>query len=237
MAASASPAPVATTAPSPTLLNGYVYFDSQYADTISNLTVRHDFAAGTTVVPYAAFIVDYDTRSTASQPQIYNDDAAVANAGAYAYLDRDGYASLFAAGGYSFGLRGRASYPETRYGFTYDRDYGSAWESDLPHVTLSAYLTAYSRYAGNVLEESSASIDSRLSRRLRAVAGTNFDFDTHREYGNNYAELFGGLLWPVSPNTGFQTIGVYGRYLSRGIGAPVNPYYSTIRVEFDVNGP
>lgn len=233
----ASPSPVPLEAAAPKAagsVGGYVYYDSQYDDTISNLTLRHDFTAESTIVPYAALMVDYDTRSTAREPEIYNDDAAVANAGAYAYLDKDAYASLFAAAGYSFGLRGRQSYPESRYGFAYYRSYGSSWASDLPHALISAYLTAYSRYAGNVLEESSASIDARLTPRLRALAGADFNFDTHREYGNDYTELFGGLLFPVSPNAGLQTIGAYGRYLPRGVDAPQNPYYTTIRVQFNV---
>jgi len=213
-----------------------VYYDSQYDDTISNLTLRHDFVSDTAVVPYAAFILDYDTRSTAAEPEIYNDDAAITNLGAYAYVDKDAYASVFAAGGYSFGLRGRQSYPESRYGFAYYRSYGSSWESNLPHVMTYAYVTDYSRYAGNVLEESSASIDARLSPRLRALAGGDFNFDTHREYGNNYTELFGGLLFPVSPNAGLQTVGAYGRYLPRGVDAPENLYYTTIRVQFNAYG-
>lgn len=237
IAASPTPSPAATTSSQASLsVGGYVYYDSQYDDTISNLTVRRDFTGDTSIVPYAAFMVDYDTRSTAAEPEIYNDDAAIANLGAYAYLDAGGYASMFAAGGYSFGLRGRHSYPEVRYGFAYYRNYGSSWESALPHATASAYLTAYSRYAGNVLEESSASIDARLTPGLRALAGADFNFDAHREYGNNYTEAFGGLLFPVSPSAGLQTIGAYGRYLSRGIDAPENPYYTTIRVQFNVYG-
>jgi hypothetical protein len=234
VAASPAPAPTPAAARAALSLGGYVYYDSQYDDTISNLTLRHDFSTENAVVPYAAFIVDYDTRSTAAEPEIYNDDAAIVNAGAYAYLGKDGYASAFAAGGYSFGLRGRKSYPEARYGFAYYRSYGSSWESDLPHAAISAYLTAYSRYAGNVLEESGASIDARLTPRVRALAGGDFNFDVRREYGNNYAEIFGGLLFPLSPNAGLQTVGAYGRYLPRGVDAPENPYYSTIRVQFNL---
>ena len=65
---------------------------------------------------------------------------------------------------------------------------------------------------------------------MRTLAGADVSFDTHRDYANNFAEAYAGLLVPITPVLDLRVAGVLGTYLSRGVGAPSPPAYSTFRI-------
>src|SRR5581483_3282063 len=88
----------------------------------------------------------------------------------------------------------------------------------------------YSRFAGNVIAAADAYHDARITPWLRGLLGADVSFDSHREYGNNYAEAFAGFLILFSPELKLQLSGVEGSYLSRAAGVPSPPWYSTFRV-------
>jgi len=239
--ASAPPAIHSSPMPSPTPareIDADAEYESKYADVIFNATARFDLTARGVVLPYAELIAGYDTRSAVpGLGEVYNEDALVPSFGFRAPFGEQQYAELFVQGGYSFGLRGQFSFPETRYGFDYLRDYGTSFLSPRPHAEVYGDLVDYSRFAGNAIGYGDAYYDARLTQSLRALAGADVSFDDHREYGNNYAEAYGGLLVPLSPLLDLQLAGVEGTYLSRGIDAPKPPAYSSVRITLVHSSP
>jgi len=233
---SATPPPAVYSTPSPAPdasraeLDAWAAYESQYGDLVFGADARYDLSVRGSVLPYANVIFDYDTRSVPALSAIYNQNDVIPSAGLRAPLGEDRYAELFLQGGYSFGLRGEPSFAESRYGFDYQRDYGTSFASASPHAQLNAYLIDYSRFAGNVIGDFDAFGDARLTPSLRALAGAGFSFDGHREYGNNYAEAYVGLLIPLSHVLDLRLAGVQGTYLARGAGRPAPASYSTFRI-------
>jgi hypothetical protein len=165
-------------------------------------------------LPCANLIVGYDTRlGVPGIGQIFNEDALIPAAGVRAPLDKEEYAELFVQGGFSFGLHGQPSLPETRWGF------------------------GYSRFAGNVIGSVDGFYDTRVTTSLRALVGAVVSFDDHRDYGNNYAEAYAGFIVPFSPELDLRVAGVEGSYLSRGIGVPRPASYSALRVTISHTSP
>jgi hypothetical protein len=131
-------------------------------------------------------------------------------------LGEQDYGEIFVQGGYSFGLRGQYSFPETRWGFDYSRDYGTSFLSAHPHVEINAALVDYSRFAGNVIGFNNAFYDARLTGSLRAVVGATLSFDDHRDYPNNFAEANAGFLVPLSSELNLILSGVEGAFFRAG---------------------
>lgn len=234
---SASPPAAIYSTPSPTPdssrleTDATLEYESQYADVILNGEVRYDVGTGGAVLPYAKVIVGYDTRSgIPGLGEVYNENAVIPSFGFRAPLGTEQYGELFLQGGYSFGLRGQLSFPETRWGFDFSRDYGSSFRSVYPHSELSGDATAYSRFAGNFIGYAEGFTDARLTPSIRTLFGADVSFDTHREYGNNYAEAYAGLLIPFSALLDLRLAGVEGIYLSRGVDVPKPASYSTFRL-------
>jgi hypothetical protein len=239
-------AQVVTPQPSPTPspsapsheIDANLEYESQYADVIFNGSARHDLSAQGAVLPYAELIVGYDTRSAApGLGEVYNENAVIPSFGFRAPFGEEQYGELFVQGGYSFGLRGQLSFPETRWGFDYSRDYGSSFSSAYPHAEVNGNVAVYSRFAGNLIGSLDAYFDARLAQSLRALAGTVISFDDHREYGNNYAEAYAGFMVPFSPVLDLRLAGVEGTYLSRGIDVPKPASYSSFRVTLTHSSP
>jgi hypothetical protein len=226
-----SPSPEPAGEPARGAVTAYSEFDSRFADIFNNVTADREFGRGA-LVPYAAIDFDYDTRSgVPGVSEIYNDNAAVARAGYRFALDPGGFSSIFATAGYSFGLRGQASFPETRYGIEYARDFESG--SNRPTLSLAADATAYSRYAGNIIGAATIAYETPLLAGLRTLTGAELSLDDRREYDNNYAEAYGGVSWPIGPTLALNVEGVVGTYLSRGIDTPSTRSYSGLRVRLD----
>lgn len=212
-------------------IDGSIEYDSQFADFIVDAAGRYDLVPRGTVLPYAKLIFSYDSDAAeAGLSEVYTEDAVIPSIGIRVPFGSEQYGEIFVQGGYSFGLQGEQSIPETRWGFDYSRDYGASYESVLPHTQLNGELIGYSRFAGNVIGAADAYHDARVTPWLRALLGADLSFDSHREYGNNYAEAFAGFLIPFSPELNLQLSGVEGTYLSRGIGVPNPPWYSSFRV-------
>ncbi len=235
MPATPPPAIYATPSPSPNSarseIDASVEYESQFADVIFSGSARYDLIPHGTVLPYAKLLVDYDTRSgVPGLGEVFNTDAIVPSLGIRAPLGRDEYGELFVQGGYSFGLRSQPSFPETRWGFDYSRDYGSSFHTVFPHLQVNGELIDYSRFAGNTIGLAYAYYDARIVTSLRALIGGDVSFDTHREYANNYGEVYGGFLVPLSEELDLQLAGVEGVYLSRGVDVPAQPWYSSVRV-------
>lgn len=230
----ATPTPYGAPSPSPTPLwdvEASVEYDSQFADVLFNADARRDFFYYGTIVPYADLIVGYDTSpSVAGLSQVESENAVIPSLGVRYPFGVYEYGELFAQAGYSFGLRGQPSYPETRYGFDYARDYGVSFQSAYPHGEVVAEVANYSRFAGNIISLAQAYYDARLTPGLRPIVGADLGFDTHREYSNNYLEAYGGFLVPLSTVFDFRFVGVEGTYLSRGVDRPSPPWYSGIRI-------
>lgn len=233
----ASPPPAVYSSPSPspapsrTKVDAAVQYESQFADIIFGASVRYDLTESLPVRPYARVIVGYDTSSAVpGLGQIYNEDAIIPAFGFRAPLGEQDYAELFVQGGYSFGLRSQFSFPETRWGFDYSRDYGTSFLSAYPHAEVNLGIVDYSRFAGNVISFNNAFYDARLTGSLRAVVGANLSFDDHREYPNNFFEGYGGFLVPLSSELNLIASGVEGAFLSRGVDVPNPSYYRGFRV-------
>lgn len=240
-APSGAPSPSGVPSPSPTPLwdvEASLEYDSQFADVLFNADARRDFFYYGTIVPYADLIVGYDTRSgVPGLSQIFNENAVIPSVGVRYPFGVYEYGELFAQAGYSFGLRGQLSFPETRYGYDYARDYGVSFESAYPHGEVAATIADYSRFQGNIIGEVQAYYDARLTPWLRPIIGSDVAFDTHREYGNNYVEAFGGFLVPLSTVFDFRFVGVEGAYLSRGVDRPSPASYSGIRITLEHQFP
>jgi hypothetical protein len=233
--ASPPPAIFGTPSPSPdaarSLIDASLVYESKFADVIVATSARYDLSRRGAVFPYAKLILGYDTRSgVPGLGEIYNEDALIPAIGFRAPFGADRYAEVFVQGGYSFGLHGQLSFPETRWGFDYSRDYGSSFSSAYPHAQVNAELVAYSRFAGNVIGSINAYSDAHVAASLRTLVGAIVSFDDHREYGNNYAEAYAGIMLPFSPELDLRVAGVEGAYLSRGVGVPKPSSYSSLRV-------
>ena len=228
-----TPSPIPSPAPTPARseVDASVEYDSQFADVIVDLTARYDLVTHGTVLPYAQLVVSYDTQpGTPGLSEVYNEDAVIPSAGLRLPLGSEQYGELFAQGGYSFGLQGQLSFPETRFGFDYSRDYGSSFRSAYPHAQLNGELIDYSRFAGNIIGAADAHYDARLATSLRALIGADLSFDDHREYGNNYAEAYGGFRIPLAAELDLDLTGVEGFYFSRGVDVPNPASYSSFRI-------
>jgi len=228
-----TPSPIPSPAPTPARseVDASVEYDSQFADVIVDLTARYDLFTHGTVLPYAQLIVSYDTEpGTPGLSEVYNEDAVIPSAGLRLPLGSEQYGELFAQGGYSFGLQGQLSFPETRFGLDYSRDYGSSFRSAYPHAQLNGELIDYSRFAGNIIGAADAHYDARLATSLRALVGADLSFDDHREYCNNYAEAYGGFRIPLAAELDLDIAGVEGFYFSRGVDLPNPASYSSFRV-------
>jgi hypothetical protein len=231
----ATPTPNGAPSPSPTPLwaiETIVEYDSQFADVLSETDARRDFLYYGTIVPYADLIVGYETNPSriAGLSQLYNQNAVIPSVGVRYPFGVFEYGELFAQAGYSFGLRGERSFPETRYGFDYARDYGISFESAYPHGEVAGQIADYSRFEGNIIGQVQAFYDARLTPGLRPIVGADLGFDTHRDYGNNYLEAYAGFMIPFSTVFDFRFVGVEGTYLSRGVDRPSPPSYSGIRI-------
>jgi hypothetical protein len=233
----ASPPPAVASSPSPSLapsrtkIDAALQYESQFADIIFGATVRYDLAQSLPLRPFARVVVGYDTRSAVpGLGQIYNEDAVIPAFGFRAPLGEQAYGEIFVQGGYSFGLRGQYSFPETRWGFDYSRDYGTSFLSAYPHAEVNAALVDYSRFAGNVIGFNNAFYDARLTGSLRAVVGATLSFDDHRDYPNNFVEANAGFLVPLSSELNLILSGVEGAFFSRGVNVPNPRSYKGFRV-------
>lgn len=230
----ATPTPSGTPAPSPTPLwevEANAEYDSHFADGLFDVDARRDFLYYGTIVPYADLFAAVDTQSIEQGlSELNNENAVIPSLGVRYPIGEFEYGELFAQAGYSFGLRGQLSYPETRYGFDYARDYGLSFQSAYPHGEVAAQIADYSRFAGNIIGEADAYYDARVTPWLRPMVGADLSFDSHREYGNNYVEAYGGFMIPLSAVFDFRFVGVAGTYLSRGIDRPSPSGYSGIRL-------
>src|SRR6516165_856088 len=174
----ATPPPAVYSTPSPSPfaarseIDASVRYESQFADVIFEADGRYDLIPHGPVLPYAKLIVGYDTRSgVPGIDQVFNENAIIPAVGVRAPFGAEEYAEVFAQGGYSFGLRGQRSFPESRWGFDYSRDYGSSFLNPHPHAELNGELVAYSRFAGNILGSVDVFYDARLAHSLRLLGG------------------------------------------------------------------
>ena len=200
---------------------GYVIHDSRFADTFYGADATYDLAQ-TRVRPYVVAHINSDTRSgVPGVSDVFNDNAVALDAGLKTALGA--HLSAFAEAGYSNGLRGQPSFSDFRAGFNYYAEYGSRATG---HTSLSASAVEYSRFAGNAISYAQLAHDFPIAGRLRGVAGLNGALDTHRDYFNNFIEVFGGLQFAIDPVT-FRLVRVYGSYLDRGVNRPQTNYGST----------
>lgn len=206
---------------------GYAQNEARFGDNIFGGFARYDLSKPAAVMPYAVVRFNYDTRSgVPGIGQIYQEDAVVGSVGfrapigvySYAYID----------GGYSVGLRSQPNLWDSRYGIVGSRDYGTQ-DGPKPHFLWDYSVAEYSRFQGNVIGYLAASYDPILSGHLRAIAGGSYNFDAHRLYYNNYDEVYGGLLYRLSPTLALRAVEVGGTYLPRGIAIPSPRGYSTFR--------
>jgi hypothetical protein len=211
---------------------GYLYVysqdESRFGDVFNGVALRYDFSEAA-IRPYAALNLSYDTRSgVPGVSDVYNDNAAVASVGFRAPIGLGQYGYAYVLGGDSIGLRGEPTFGDFRYGFAYSRDYGPL-DASQPHTLTYFSAAAYSRYAGDAIVYAQASHDVSITPLLRAIAGTSVALDTHRQYYNNYAEAYAGVLVHLTTSVNVRFVGVAGDYLPRGIGVP-RPFYSGVRV-------
>ncbi len=204
-------------------ISGYVEHDSHYSDTFYGTDVSYDLAT-TKLTPYVIVHYTADTRSGASEiAQIFSDNAVVVNLAFRTGLGSHGVA--FAEAGHAFGLRASPSASDLRAGLAYFNEFGS---SKTAHTVANGSLVEYSRFAGNVILYGSLVHDFPLLRQLRGVVGSNLGADAHRDYFNNFTEVFGGVQYSSHGIT-VRYVRLYGTYLPRGVDRPDSIDYSSTR--------
>ncbi|MDQ6932374.1 MAG: hypothetical protein M3160_04265 [Candidatus Eremiobacteraeota bacterium] len=203
-------------------ISGYVEHDSHYSDTFYGADVSYDLAT-TKLTPYIILHDTADTRSGAGISQIFSDNAVVLNFALRTGLGSHGLA--FAEAGNAFGLRGSPSASDFRGGLVYFNEFGS---SKTGHTVANGSLVEYSRFAGNVILYGSLVHDFPLLRQLRGVVGSTLGADAHRDYFNNFGEIFGGVQYS-SHGVTIRYVRLYGTYLNRGVDRPDPIDYSSTR--------
>lgn len=203
-------------------LFGYVYNDTRFADTFAGIDEAYTLASSGGLRVYAAAHLREDTRSGApGSPQIYSDDALVADLGIRESLGA--YLAAYAEGGAGFGLRGQGTVGDARYGLLYSRGWNGPGAS---RTSVDASAAVYSRYAGNAIAYYQI-LHTFTGRGVRPLIGLNGGFDSQRVFGNNYLEgLYGVELG--DGRLALRLLGVEGLYLTRG-AFPARPAYSSFR--------
>jgi len=204
-------------------ISGYLEHDSHFADTFYGIDISYDLAL-TKLTPYLIVHDTADTRSGAAGiSQIFSDNAVVVNFALRTGLGAHGLA--FAEAGHGFGLRGSPSSSDFRAGLVYFNEFGS---SKTAHTAANGSLVEYSRFANNVILYGSLAHDFPLTGQLRGVVGTNLGADLHRDYFNNFGEIFGGIQYSLHGIT-VRYVRLYGTYLNRGLDRPDPVDYSSTR--------
>lgn len=204
-------------------ISGYLEHDSHYSDTFYGADVSYDLA-GTKLTPYVIVHGTADTRSGAAGiSQIFSDNAVVVNFALRTALGSHGLA--FAEAGQAVGLRGSPSASDFRAGLAYFNEFGSAKTA---HTLANGSMVEYSRFAGNVILYGSLVHDFPLLWQLRGVVGSNLGADAHRDYFNNFGEVFGGVQYS-SHGVTLRYVRLYGTYLNRGLDRPDPIDYSSTR--------
>lgn len=195
-------------------ISGYLERDSHYSDTFYGADVSYDLAS-TKLTPYIILHHTADTRSgPAGISQIFSDNAVVLNFAIRTALGSHGLA--FAEAGKALGLRGSPSASDFRAGLAYFNEFGS---DKTAHTLVNGSMVEYSRFTGNVILYGSIVHDFPLLRQLRGVVGSNLGADAHRDYFNNYGEIFGGVQYSSHGIT-VRYVRLYGTYLNRGLDRP-----------------
>ncbi len=206
-------------------VSGYFQHDNRFSDTFYGLESSYDLAVKK-LTPYIVVHYTADTRGGAAGiSKIFSDNATVVNFAFRAGLGPHGVA--FAEAGHGFGLRGSPSASDFRAGLAYFNEFGS---NKTGHTSANASLVEYSRFGGNTILYGSLAHDFPVIGQLRGVVGSNVGADAHRDYFNNFGELFGGFQYS-SRGVTLRYIRLYGTYMNRGFERPDPIDYSSTRPE------
>jgi tetratricopeptide (TPR) repeat protein len=205
---------------------GTVQYDSRFGDIVFGGDAYALGPAGR-LQPYFTIHSWDDTRSSARayEPIIYNDNSEILAGGLRLNLGSVGERYFFVESGEQISLIGRGSSPELRYGFA---SWSEAGRPGRGHTSFGFSVASYSRYGANIISYSNVLHDFPLASKIRGVIGTNFAFDTHREYWNNFGEIELGIKIGT-PRLSFTLAGVDGVYLQRGALLPTKRSYTTFR--------
>jgi tetratricopeptide (TPR) repeat protein len=212
--------------PSSRAAYGAVQYDSRFHDVVFGADI-YALAPQGRFVPYFAIHSWDDTRSSARayEPVIYNDNSEIFGGGVRYNVGRGQGQYFFVEAGEQISLIGRGNSPELRYGVASWSEIG---RPGFGHTSFGLSVASYSRYGADVIGYSNILHDFPLTRGIRGVAGTNFAFDTHRDFWNNFGEIELGIKIG-SPRLSFTFAGVGGLYLPRGANVPSKPFYTTLR--------
>jgi tetratricopeptide (TPR) repeat protein len=202
----------------------YTQYEGRFADQFFGVDQSYALAPASAIQPYVASHLTEDVRSGApGSSQIFSDNALVTDAGLRTKFGP--YMTAFIEGGVGIGLRNQGTIPDLRYGLTFSRQFAAA---PFAYTSVNVSAAEYSRYGGNGIMYYNVLHDFG-GRRLRPVIGLNGGMDTHRVFGNNFAEAEAGIEIGTSALS-FRVLDVRGLYFTRGIGLPAPPY-STLRVQ------
>jgi hypothetical protein len=202
---------------------GYSQYEQRFDDVFFGLDQTYALAPAGRVQPYAALYLTEDLRSgPPGSPQIYSDNALIADVGLRSHLGR--YVTAFAEGGAGMGLRGQGTISDLRYGLRYFEQWGARPQ---PYTSVNASAAFYSRYAGNDIGYYTVLHDFG-GKRIRPVIGINGGLDSHNVFGNNYLEGVAGFQTGTDALS-FRLLQVEGTYLTRGLVGIPKAQYSSLR--------
>ena len=204
-------------------LYGYSYYDSRFDDTFFGADETYALSRpGQGVQPYLVAHLSDDTKSgPPGSPQIYSDDALIADFGLRTALTP--HITAFVEGGVGIGLRGQGTISDARYGGLYSQEWGKLGHD---FTSIDTSVAVYSRYAGNTIGYLNA-LHIFPGRTVRPLFGINGGLDSHSVYGNNFVEAVYGIQAGTTA-VSYRLVGVEGEYLTRGTIRP-QPAYSGVR--------
>ena len=186
------------------------YYDGRFADTFAYADQTYALRPGRDLQPYVALHLSEDARSgSPGEPQIFGDDALVADAGIRQSLGA--HVTLFLEGGTGIGLRGQGTITDLRYGALFGQQWGAGWRG---YTSVDASVGLYSRYGGNTISYYDL-MHAFEGHDLRPIVGINGGYDSHDVFGNSFIEGLYGIEIGDGP-VKFRIFGVEGDYLTRG---------------------
>jgi outer membrane protein assembly factor BamD (BamD/ComL family) len=201
---------------------GYAQYEGRFDDVFFGLNQTYALAPGK-VQPYLTVIFTDDLKSgPPGSPQIYSDNALIADAGLRTHFGP--YVTAFVDGGAGIGLRGQGTISDFRYGLNYYQQWGVR---DKPYTSVNASAAFYSRYGGNDIAYYTVLHDFG-GKSIRPLIGINGGLDSHNVFGNNYIEGVAGFQTGTNALT-FRLVQAEGTYLTRGLDPAPKAGYSTIR--------
>jgi len=210
--------------------SSFTYFqhESRFGGSFYGADARVALGHGT-VQPYLALHAANDVGTSANGVlrQTLTDQVAALDIGIRMPAGNGGWA--FAEAGEGFGLAGQAGVEDARYGYEFDKDWGTA-QGPRPHSSFDLSAAAYSRYAGNAIGYAQFAHDFALVGPLRGVVEANLAADTRRLFFDNTAEAAAGIS-VGSQSLSVRFLTVKGIYTPRGAGLPSPAAYATARTQ------